>query len=629
MVRESGTIDAIRIDGVYHSSGQFTTTPQTLTGKNSMANGNTTIGIDVMAQARSYDHVRTTSATLVKRAQSALLKMLLPGQTAVRGDWVAVDYLTEAFLRHGRASKYTLFVSPDFLQAAKSAITTSHREKVRTGNIRVTSRADLLNCQDDHQLTTYLAPQGITTTAFLIRSFASNLYPITLVSHGLSGNWQLYDRFLRLLLTPMYSCDSIICTSRASRNAVRAIVEIVGERFNREFHSRLSYSGRLDVIPLCIDTEKFKPREKAPIRKQLSLPKEAVILLFLGRISPVKADLLPLLRVFYSLLQQNRDRRLCLVIAGTRDPLYAQAVEEQVRLLSLSDQVRFMNDLTDEQKLGLLQASDIFVSPADGIEESFGIAPVEAMACGIPQVVSDWNGYRDTVSHGETGFLVPTYWTRADSDLSMTAALLGMEFDSAALGGSVAVDLDSLQSYLQSMVRSDLLRNEMSRRSTQRAHSLFSFPSVVKQYEELWLELCEIAKTLPSHRKQYTIEIPRYFDCFRGHASFVITDDCQLHMTAFGREIGVTELNSLLKVQNLRFNLLDEKLIWAVLKQLRDSTQSSESDAISSDTNTIGGLARIMVQQSGQHPDFVRRHVMWLIKHGLLKPEISAPQART
>jgi hypothetical protein len=100
-------------------------------------------------------------------------------------------------------------------------------------------------------------------------------------------------------------------------------------------------------------------------------------------------------------------------------------------------------------------------------------------------------------------------------------------------------------------------------------------------------------------------------------------------MTAFGREIGVTELNSLLKVQNLRFNLLDEKLIWAVLKQLRDSTQSSESDAISSDTNTIGGLARIMVQQSGQHPDFVRRHVMWLIKHGLLKPEISAPQART
>ena len=53
-------------------------------------------------------------------------------------------------------------------------------------------------------------------------------------------------------------------------------------------------------------------------------------------------------------------------------------------------------------------AADVFISLVDNIQETFGITPLEAMASGLPVVVSDWDGYRHTVRDGEEGFLIPT-----------------------------------------------------------------------------------------------------------------------------------------------------------------------------------------------------------------------------
>ena len=53
-------------------------------------------------------------------------------------------------------------------------------------------------------------------------------------------------------------------------------------------------------------------------------------------------------------------------------------------------------------------AADIFLSLVDNPQETFGLAPVEAMAAGVPVVVSDWDGYRYTVSDGVEGFRIST-----------------------------------------------------------------------------------------------------------------------------------------------------------------------------------------------------------------------------
>ena len=52
--------------------------------------------------------------------------------------------------------------------------------------------------------------------------------------------------------------------------------------------------------------------------------------------------------------------------------------------------------------------ADIFCSFSDNVQETFGITPVEAMAAGLPMIISDWNGYRDSVQNGVQGFLIPT-----------------------------------------------------------------------------------------------------------------------------------------------------------------------------------------------------------------------------
>lgn len=66
----------------------------------------------------------------------------------------------------------------------------------------------------------------------------------------------------------------------------------------------------------------------------------------------------------------------------------------------------------------MYNSADCFTSPIDNIQETFGITPLEAMSCGIPQIVSDWNGYRETVVDNVTGFRIPSYWCRCDKDIS-------------------------------------------------------------------------------------------------------------------------------------------------------------------------------------------------------------------
>ncbi len=70
--------------------------------------------------------------------------------------------------------------------------------------------------------------------------------------------------------------------------------------------------------------------------------------------------------------------------------------------------VTFLPDFKLYEKQIILAAADVFVSPADNVQESFGLTVIEAMAQGCAVVASSWSGYRDIVQHGVTGYLVPT-----------------------------------------------------------------------------------------------------------------------------------------------------------------------------------------------------------------------------
>ena len=63
----------------------------------------------------------------------------------------------------------------------------------------------------------------------------------------------------------------------------------------------------------------------------------------------------------------------------------------------------FVDGRDPHMRHSVWHAADLFVSPSDSIQETFGLAVLEAMACGLPVVASDWDGYRDIVDDGQTG----------------------------------------------------------------------------------------------------------------------------------------------------------------------------------------------------------------------------------
>ena len=68
----------------------------------------------------------------------------------------------------------------------------------------------------------------------------------------------------------------------------------------------------------------------------------------------------------------------------------------------------FIDGLNQKNKNLILSSSDIFISLTDNFQETFGLTPLEGMAAGLPVVVTDWNGYRDTVRNNLDGFTIPT-----------------------------------------------------------------------------------------------------------------------------------------------------------------------------------------------------------------------------
>lgn len=147
---------------------------------------------------------------------------------------------------------------------------------------------------------------------------------------------------------------------------------------------------RVVVIPPGVSHEHYTPDAAA----RSATP----VFSYLGRLKKYKGvDLV--IRAFARVAQQNA----VLEIAGAGD--FRPALEALTHSLDLGQRVRFLGFVSEAEKLALLRRSwaVALASPKEG----WGLTNVEAEACGTPVVASDSPGIRESVRHGETGFLVP------------------------------------------------------------------------------------------------------------------------------------------------------------------------------------------------------------------------------
>jgi D-inositol-3-phosphate glycosyltransferase len=161
-------------------------------------------------------------------------------------------------------------------------------------------------------------------------------------------------------------------------------------------------AGKVAVIPLGVDLDRFRPGDKESARRALGLRDERIVL-FVGRIEPLKG--VDILINAAALLESDVD--CSVLIVGGEDGSRSQVrrLQELARSRGIEHRVAFVGAVDHETLPLYYNAADVCVVPSH--YESFGLVAVEAMASGVPVVASRVGGLAGTVKDGETGYLIP------------------------------------------------------------------------------------------------------------------------------------------------------------------------------------------------------------------------------
>ena len=162
------------------------------------------------------------------------------------------------------------------------------------------------------------------------------------------------------------------------------------------------------TIPPGVDVERFRPGSRAAALRSVGLPSDAVLLLFVGRVQPLKAPdvLVRAAAHLVARVPELRSRLVIGVVGGPSGP--GAAARHDIAVLAarlgVADLVRVVPPVGHDRLVDYYRAAHVVVVPSHS--ESFGLVALEAQACGTPVVAAAVGGLRTAVRHGETGLLI-------------------------------------------------------------------------------------------------------------------------------------------------------------------------------------------------------------------------------
>jgi D-inositol-3-phosphate glycosyltransferase len=176
---------------------------------------------------------------------------------------------------------------------------------------------------------------------------------------------------------------------------------------------------RVAVVPPGVDLDLFSPGSKPAARRALGIADDAYLLLFVGRIQPLKAPdvLLRAAARLVALRPSLRERLVVAVVGGPSGTGLArpESLQSLAAELGIADLVRFVPPVPQAELPDWYRAADVTVVPS--YSESFGLVAIESQACGTPVVAASVGGLRTAVADGSSGVLIDGHDPSAYGDV--------------------------------------------------------------------------------------------------------------------------------------------------------------------------------------------------------------------
>lgn len=298
---------------------------------------------------------------------------------------------------------------------------------------------------------------------------------------------------------PQMPWDAVICTSRAVQASLRRLMELAEAHLADRFPGAvLPARPLLPVIPLGVDCAAHEPDVALGqgLRARIGAAPGDLVAVTIARLTPdEKFDPLPLflaLEAAATAWQADGGGRMHLVLCGQfSEAHWEETFATAAARLMPSCGYHALDGSDPAERKATLSGGDVFVFPIDNLQETFGLAPVEAMAAGLPVIVSDWDGMKDTVTP-DVGFRIPTELPRQG-----LSAYVSLRFHGGTdtylqylgqMSAMTPVDIGAMARALGVLARDPDLRARMGARARDHARRLYDWSAVIPQMQALWGE---------------------------------------------------------------------------------------------------------------------------------------------
>ena len=339
----------------------------------------------------------------------------------------------------------------------------------------------------------YYPSPNMASEAWRRAPYGSNAWALSGITHTTSTA-AVMEGWLNLRVAPVAPWDAVICTSRSVQASVLYQMDLIDDHLARHLRADPGPRPMFPVIPLGIDTAAFAPDPAAgaALRARLGAGPQDVVFVTIARLTPhEKFDPLP---VYLAMAEAQRrlppGQRLHLVFCGLFRDDYGRRVFETGAAALLQGVGFALLDGTDAaERKTALSGADVFLFPIDNIQETFGLAPVEGMAAGLPLLVSDWDGMKDTVTP-DVGFRI-TSRTLGPKALAPEALRYRSGADSyvqycATASALTEIDMGEWVARILDLAQNPALRRRMGQAGAERARDIYDWAAVIPRMQDLW-----------------------------------------------------------------------------------------------------------------------------------------------